>query len=212
MSTAEPLSLLPEAPVPQKRRPRHDLPELPTAFWKLAQDERHTTMECLGMGNPWRVMLPPNSLLLRVVLKHPEAKAVPWESPTGERMFEVPASWVRIVPRARDKRAAVPMPDMPKRVDGALAPVEVAVSWSEADDFASVYTTEVATARRLCRFGFTPEPGQAGVGLSFIVPIPVVKIRPKREVSEKRRAALAEQMAKVRTKPLVGSFSDTDAR
>lgn len=204
-----------DADAPKPRRRRADLPPPPAAFSTLDRRDRWTTLERIGVGEAWRAVLPPNSLLLRAVVAHPQACEIPWSSPTGERAFSVPAEWVRIVPPRKGRKAAVPMPALPKRIEGVPVPAETCIAWSEADASAEVYTTEQAVARRLCRQGFSPTPGQAGVGLSFSVPRAAVKLRPKREASEAQREAAARALGKAAGKvgvsPLPGILDAQDA-
>ena len=192
------LPLLPEA---GPRRLRPDLPPPPAAWAGLTREERQTTMERVGEGAPWRVMLPPTSLLLRTVFARPADARPRWESPAGERCFEVPAAWVRVVPSRRQRSAPVAMPALPKRIDGTTVPCETCIVWTEGAATAEVYTTEAALARRLCRLGFDGTPGQAGIGLDFRVPVAAVKLRPPsaaRQAQGRRRAEARAMWAEAR--------------
>src|SRR5690348_11239966 len=106
MPKAQSVALI-ESDAPKPRRRRADLPTPPAAFFTLDKQDRWTTLERVGAGVAWRVVLPPTSLLLRAVVAHPQAREIPWHSPTGERAFAVPAEWVRIVPPRKGRKAAV---------------------------------------------------------------------------------------------------------
>lgn len=109
-------------------------------------------------------------------------------SPGGEQWYSVPAAWVRITPPRNTRKAKIQAPA------GLGVGGVVDIWWSEAAREAVICTDRGGLIRRLCGFGFRPEPIDDYPGeYSFVVPKASVKIRPPAKASpaqmEARRAA-----------------------
>lgn len=151
--------------------------------------DQQTTIERVGVGSPWRVVVPPSALASRIAAMAGVVEE-PWASPDGARAFTVPASFVRfILPRA-GRNAAVPCPPL-----RTAAPPETGINWSAADSVAQVYTTEAAWVRKLCRAGLTPRREPAGIGWEFDAPVSAIKVRPPRVPSVAQVRVLALMQA-----------------